>query len=185
MKEPMVMAASRPSKNRRQNGFTLIEVLVTVLILATGILGVAALQSASLRQGGTLREDSKVQGYAQEFMEQTLALESMEGTGVLAGDPPVLAAVTKDCFTVECSRAEMATFTLYNLNKALVADIPSADLNSVYEENTSTTPSTWEYRLQITWDHDADGVVTAANGADCVGTPVMGDGSYCLVFRAR
>lgn len=50
---------------RRQSGFTLIEVLVTVLILAIGLLGLAGLQTTSLRNNHSayLRSQATVLAY--------------------------------------------------------------------------------------------------------------------------
>jgi len=40
--------------SRKQNGFTLIEVMITVFVLAVGILGVAGMQAVSVRESGNL-----------------------------------------------------------------------------------------------------------------------------------
>lgn len=45
--------------NRRQAGFTLVEAMVSVLILSLGLLGVAALQTKSLSSGFTASQRSQ------------------------------------------------------------------------------------------------------------------------------
>ncbi len=62
------MNPSRPSRHprRRQVGASLLEVLIAVLILAIGMLGVAAMQAMSLRNSLSALERSQatVQSYA-------------------------------------------------------------------------------------------------------------------------
>ena len=62
------MSPSRPSRNtlHHQRGASLLEVLIAVLILAIGMLGVAAMQSMSLRNSLSALERSQatVQTYA-------------------------------------------------------------------------------------------------------------------------
>lgn len=60
---PAVIA--RRHRLRKQHGFSMIEVLVTVLILAIGLLGLAGLQSTSLRSNHSamLRSQATVLAY--------------------------------------------------------------------------------------------------------------------------
>ncbi len=51
-------------------GFTLIEVLVAVVILATGLLALAALQSTLARNAADARARSQVASFAEEIMER-------------------------------------------------------------------------------------------------------------------
>jgi type IV pilus assembly protein PilV len=57
--------AARRHRLRKQRGFSMIEVLVTVLILAIGLLGLAGLQSTSLRSNHSamLRSQATVLAY--------------------------------------------------------------------------------------------------------------------------
>jgi type IV pilus assembly protein PilV len=59
------MAKQRPAGRSDQGGFTLIEVLVSVFVLAIGLLGVAALQNTSLRNNHSayLRSQATLLGY--------------------------------------------------------------------------------------------------------------------------
>lgn len=52
-------AGRMPVRVYRQRGATLVEVLIAVLILAVGLLGVAALQASALRNSGSALERSQ------------------------------------------------------------------------------------------------------------------------------
>lgn len=54
---------------RQQRGLTLIEVLVTVLVLSVGLLGVAAIQSFSLQSNQAAYERTQATNLAYEFAD--------------------------------------------------------------------------------------------------------------------
>lgn len=56
-----------------QSGFGLIEILVTVLILAIGLLGMASLQSVSLQQSTEARNRSQAVFLARDILERARA----------------------------------------------------------------------------------------------------------------
>lgn len=64
---------------RHARGLSLIEVMVSVLILGIGLLGIAALQSAALRNGQSSLESS------QAIMQTTSIIEAMRANRANAG----------------------------------------------------------------------------------------------------
>ncbi|MCH6484042.1 type IV pilus modification protein PilV [Pseudoxanthomonas sp. LH2527] len=72
LKNPVrMMRHGRPGAPSRQRGISLIEVLVSVVVLGIGLLGVAAMQSIALRGGQSSLESS------QAVIQTTSILESM------------------------------------------------------------------------------------------------------------
>ena len=63
------MRRHRPSSSRRQAGATLIEVLVSVVVLAIGLLGAAGLQSSALRNNESSYERTQMTVLAQGMLD--------------------------------------------------------------------------------------------------------------------
>ncbi len=61
----------QPSTSARMSGMSLVEVLVSVLVLGIGLLGIAAMQSVALRGGQSSLETS------QAVMQSTAIIEAM------------------------------------------------------------------------------------------------------------
>ncbi|MCP5124287.1 MAG: type IV pilus modification protein PilV [Gammaproteobacteria bacterium] len=58
---------------RKQTGFTLIEILVTVVVLAIGLLGLAGLQATALRFNSSASQRSQATILAYDILEQMRA----------------------------------------------------------------------------------------------------------------
>ena len=65
MTHAVLARAGRPPSSR-QRGASLLEVMISVLIMAIGLLGIAAMQATALRnsQGSTERSQAVIQSYA-------------------------------------------------------------------------------------------------------------------------
>jgi type IV pilus assembly protein PilV len=61
--------SQQPRKTSRQRGFTLIETMVSILILTIGLVGTAALMSTSVNMGAHARYNSTAALLASEKME--------------------------------------------------------------------------------------------------------------------
>jgi type IV pilus assembly protein PilV len=73
-----------PMEGRRQDGATLIEVMITLLVLAIGLLGMAALQAVTLRTNQTAYFRSQATNLAYAAMDHARANRSqVVATGAL------------------------------------------------------------------------------------------------------
>lgn len=63
----------RPATLRSQSGFTLIEVLITILVLAFGLLGYALLQTMNIRFAQSANYRTQVTNLSSELIDQMRA----------------------------------------------------------------------------------------------------------------
>ncbi len=113
-------------KNNR--GFTLIEILVAVLIIATALLGLVGLQAAGLKNAVTSYNRTLASQLAYSMADRMRAnvLEAKNGT--YSSIVPKNATKKPNCTppnnTSSCSTTEMAENDIFEWNAALKEGIP-------------------------------------------------------------
>jgi type IV pilus assembly protein PilV len=109
------------SVNRRQQGFTLIEILIAIVIFSVGLLGIAGLQIAGMRftHGSQLRSTAVLQAEsmadlmrANEFAVRAGFYNVVNLTG---GVMPT--AFPTDCAVTVCTAQARATYDLVTWNQ--------------------------------------------------------------------
>jgi len=130
----------------RYRGFTLLEVLVTLFVIAIALLGTAGLQSYAMKvhQGGQLRTQAVVLG--SDMLERIEANNEAAKVGAYVADP-LPSAFPVDCFGTSCTTAALATYDLVQFKTKLEAALPNATATIV---RTGAGP--WTYTLQINWE---------------------------------
>jgi type IV pilus assembly protein PilV len=121
----------------RQQGVGLIEVMVTVLILGTSLLAVAAMQSRSLLQNHGAFLATKANILAYDLMEQVRMSSSAPTAANLKIVLPVAAAVTAAIAaeiptgtgSVACDAARLCTVTINWTENTGKIDIANANDN--------------------------------------------------------
>jgi type IV pilus assembly protein PilV len=156
----------------KQQGFTLLEVLIALLVLSIGLLGLAALQTIGLRSNemASMRTTSTMLAY--DISDRMRA----NGQGILDGDYVInsgpITGTPSDCTATDCTTAQMALFDL-NQWKNAVAALPGglADITQV-----AGPPLT--HTITVRWDQNR----TGATGSNC--PPVDNDDLRCfrLIF---
>lgn len=73
MAAPVRIHAGRRFGARPQSGFSLIEVLIAILVLGVGLLGLALLQSISLRNGNSAAHRTQATNLAYEMIDMIRA----------------------------------------------------------------------------------------------------------------
>lgn len=89
-------------------GFSLLELLVAVLVVAVGALGVAGLQLASIQNNRGAMQHSVTTSLATDLIERMRANPDADyGTDLGTAPPPF-----HDCLTNDCTAGQLAQFDL-------------------------------------------------------------------------
>lgn len=133
---------------KTNSGFTLIEVLIAMLVLAVGLLGLAGLQATSLKNSQSAYNRSQATQLAYDLSDRMRAniIGKANYTAVL----PSSATAKPNCLTTTgCSPADMAENDLFEWNSAVRNSLPSGICTIAVTSNMFT--------ITITWDEDRDG----------------------------
>lgn len=97
------------SMRRQQTGFSLIEVLVSVVIMAVGILGVAGMQVISLQQNRSSLMRAEAMQLASDILDRARSNPVQDYSGIDFGDPP---PGNSNCVNNACSIGDMMDFDI-------------------------------------------------------------------------
>ena len=143
---------------RRQRGDTMIEVLVTIIIIAVGVLGAAALQVTTLKNLSSSHSASVAAIVAEDLSERMRA----NPAGALAGNYDHNSAPTSvtDCVGSPCpAAADLAAYDLETWWAQVTAVLPSGTGQIARNAGTNT------FVLTVRWDEDRSG----STGLNCPG----------------
>jgi len=160
----MLNKLSNPGRNRlnkaivpgKYRGDTMIEVLVTVLILAVGVLGVAAMQVTTFQNLSTSHSASVAAMVADDFAERMRAngAEVLLNTYNHSADP---GTAFTNCADEVCSTSQLAGYDMGSWWLALGTNLPLAR-GQVVRVGASRT-----FTLTVRWDEDRSG----SSGTNC------------------
>jgi type IV pilus assembly protein PilV len=145
-------------------GFTLIEVLIAVLLLAGGLLGLAALQSTSLGHNQSAYNRSQATQLAYDMADRIRA-NPVESSNRADADPSTLAnsayvataapSAKANCSnsSTGCSAADMAENDRFQWLANVVATLPRGT------GSIAVVAATRTFTITINWDDNKDGAV--------------------------
>jgi type IV pilus assembly protein PilV len=155
----MSLSHSQGFPSSASAGFTLLEVLVTVLVLSIGLLGLAGLQTAGLRSGQSAAQRSAATQLAVDIIDRVRA-------NPLAKDQYAAnAAGSDDCLGIACTPEQMAGYDLAQWTAALAAQLPSGEgtvcKDSSPNDGTPGSPACDDggntFAVKIWWDDQRTG----------------------------
>lgn len=130
----------------KNTGFTLIEVLIAMLVLAVGLLGLAALQASSLRNAQSAYNRSLATELAYDLADRMRA--NIPGIVTYITGPATQIVNCEN--TLGCTSAQMAQNDLYKWNLAVNTTLPSG--------TPSVTVAANVYTITVSWDDNHDGI---------------------------
>lgn len=152
------------SIGKNTEGFALLEVLITVFVVAIGLLGVASLQVVGLREGYNAYLTTQATLLASDLADRIKLNRAGAANGgyILTEDRPVDASA-KDCAdsTVSCTSAELASHDLYDWYHE---DVPGS-VQALLPVSMATVDCEFNcavnrpYTITIRWDAGRDGVL--------------------------
>ena len=125
-------------KRHRQRGFSLLEVLVTVVILSIGMLGVAAVLVTVHKANASsyLRQQAVQQTYdIIDRMRANRTAAVQGGYNVAAPSSP-----PSNCATGSCGPTQLALYDLWQWHTDLTNDLPAAS-SSISTSTLGTPPN--------------------------------------------
>jgi type IV pilus assembly protein PilV len=138
---------------RRQKGFTLIEILVSVLIFAIGLLGLASLHVVGQRSNhdAFLRSQAIIQAY--DIADRMRVNRAGVEAGAYDDIAPPATAADMSCLTSGCTPAQLAAIDIYEWQTSNTSVLASGE--GIVEAQTGGV-----FKITIFWDEDRDGTVT-------------------------
>lgn len=170
------LATSKISTNTEQSGFTLIEILVTVLILAVGSLGIASLQLAGLKYTSGSYARTQAVLLADDMANRiksnrTLALD-LQADGRIGAASPYSIALgaaapgATDCLLARCSSEDLADYDLDSwlteVSRVLPAGQGEVTINDT--QNPVTRVTERQFNIRVSWRQ-------VANSTNSTGDP--------------
>lgn len=151
-----------------QQGVGLIEILVTVVILAIGFLAAAQMQVSGMQFSQSAYHQSQANFMATDIIDRMRANSQGVQAGHYNGLTTSSAAVDPGCASVQCSPEDIARQDLYDwssylfslgVSGAFVPLLPSAD--SIEAEGKVTRISDGYYSVTLVWAETINGQATA------------------------
>ncbi|MEW6330471.1 MAG: type IV pilus modification protein PilV [Pseudomonadota bacterium] len=138
--------ATHPRRGgRRQSGFTLVEVLVALLILAIGLLGLATLQTVGIKfnQESYLRSQAVLIAY--DIIDRIRANPAAKSAGSYNSVAATATYTAPACSgAVNCSVSDIATYDLANWKARIAATLPMGTGAISTTNNRRTVTITWK-----------------------------------------
>lgn len=142
-----------------QGGFSMLEVLISLLLIALAMLGQAGLQANALKMSKGASFRLQAIQLANEITERMEANK----TGTIAGNYDVATAATTastastDCATAACNSSALASYDLAQWTSRIVSTLPSGS----WQLTRPVTGNPTTYQVVLSWqDRRADGTAT-------------------------
>ncbi len=121
----------------KQKGVSLIEVMIAVFILASGLLGMAALQTRSLDYNNIAHLNNRANMIAYDILDRIKAnsSHSINGPGYRVSLGNIPSQYRTTCETRDCDPAELAAYDIDQWKFIIDRQLPDGDGSIIISDN--------------------------------------------------
>lgn len=152
------------NNTKKQKGFNLIEVMVSLVIFSIGLLGLAGLQQVGLAQNTTAMQRTIAMSQAYDLFDRMRNNKTTDYSLATAASTP-------NCVTAPCNAGQIASYDVYEWNLAVASNLP----NGV----GFITGNTASYTVHVGWDEQRLGLTPTS----C--SPAAPTGVKCISIEGR
>ena len=150
---------TEPRLNKRTDqGFSLLEVLIALVILSVGLLGLAAMQAEGLRGSSFALQRTEVVRVVNDLADRMRANAGGLASYVIAQSNDGSAGQNLNCadapstVALDCTAAQMAAHDIWNWKQAILALNPADRLQMRGQVTASTVVGAANrYVIEVTW----------------------------------
>lgn len=186
------------TQSRWTRGFTLLEVMISLVVLAIGVMGVIGLQTQTYKQLQTSQNLSKAALLASDMADRMLANRDQALAGAYLHDSSTASETppTPNCGSEACDAAQLAAYDIWYWQREVLGvetDPNSGETRkmpgSLPAASAEVLDVAGEYIILVRWDDDLDGstgTVCAALDPNAVQDPddldcyALNLGSLCV-----
>ncbi len=129
------MAMIKAKRSKQQTGFSLIEVLVSLLVLAIGMLGMMSLQNISLQNNASAYYESQAMFLAYDALDRIRTSKNQGNYAItLASDAPT---TVTDCKSATCTAAQLAQWDIKDWLENVEEYLPQGDAQISFSGTTA------------------------------------------------
>ncbi len=139
---------------RQAQGFTLVEVLVTVVIMAMALLGLAGLQTYGLKSNYGAEQRAKAAQLVYDMADRMRA--NRDALAAYTGSA-ASSAIASCINTTGCSAINMAAQDLFEWHQEISRSLPGG--------TGSVSVSGAIYSITVNWDDNRDGATDASDAS--------------------
>lgn len=140
-------------KEFNQQGATLIEILITVLVMGVGLLGIATMQLSGLKYASGAQARTQASLLANDMMDRLRANREIaldQASYLTEGFVSKPASLPKSCNENQCDAVEMAEFDRYAWLQSVENLLPFGQ-GSITKNDTEGSSSQRIYQISLQW----------------------------------
>lgn len=145
---------------KNDNGFTLLEVLIAIVVLSVGLLGIAGLQAAGQQSNHSAYLRSQATALAYDMIDRMRSNKAGVSTGDYNSiDTTANTYTDPGCESTACSSSQMSQYDMYDWQQELSTQLPTGN-GKVAGGGAGTI-----FTVTVMWDDDRNGSATLTCGS--------------------